>query len=247
MDNKLQSAFKPIRATEELRLNLTAFVCGEASKKQRKTRTPLRYAMACCAMLVFVICGFGGYNFYQTPVSYISVDVNPSVELGLNRLDRVVSVTAYNDDGAAVLQNLDLKNKPYTDAVELLLADETFGEYLSEDALLSFTVVSNREETLLAGIRQCRGYAQADAECHSANPSLMDAAHQSGLSFGKYQAYLELSQYDKTITAEDCQYLSMRELRDRISQYIGGDGNGQGNGNGHHGAGHGNGYRGGRD
>lgn len=244
MNNKIQGAFEPIRATDELKSSLTAFIKDEASKQhisRHKAPAPLRYAAICCAMLALVICGFGGYSLYQTPVSYISVDINPSVELGLNRLDRVVSAESYNDDGSVLLQNLNIKNKTYTEALELLLADKTFKSYLSDDSLLSFTVVSDKEEALLEGIRHCKGYSQTNAECHGANAALMDKAHHSGLSFGKYQAFLELSKYNKNITAEDCQQLSMREIRNLISQYTTGsnkndndnNGHGNGNGNGH--------------
>ena len=47
----------------------------------------------------------GGYSYIQTPVSYVSIDVNPSVELTLNRVDRVISATAFNGDGEAVLED----------------------------------------------------------------------------------------------------------------------------------------------
>lgn len=249
MKNKLKKAFEPICATEEMRENLMAFLSKEAAKGSNRApvRPWLRYTMACCAVVTLIICGLGGYNFYQNPVSYISVDVNPSVELALNRFDRVVEVEAYNDDGTAVLENLRLENKPYTEAIELLLSDKTFESYLSDDSLLSFTVVSKKEAALLAGIQQCRGYSQTNSQCHSANADSMDDAHQSGLSFGKYQAYLELLQYDETITPEECRHLSMKELRDLINQYAGGDPLptiSVGTGSGHH---HNNGCHGGQE
>lgn len=262
LNNKFHDAFESIRATEGLKQSTNAFIHREVEKRQHKARNPMVYAIVCCAVLLLSICGIGGYQFYQSPVSYISVDVNPSVELALNRFDRVVDAVAYNDDGTLILENLNFKNKPYTDAVEQLLADEAFASYLTGGALLSFTVVSDKEETLLAGIQQCRGYAENRATCHSANTDNMEEAHHNGLSVGKYQAYLELSKYDKTITPEDCRYLSMSEIRDIINQYVngaahveipivdvrgnGGMGQGMGgNGGGGNGRGNGKGYRGG--
>lgn len=258
MNHEFHKAFGSVHATDQMKESTGNFVRAVISKGQRKRPSPLRYAAACCVMLTLALFSIGGYSLYATPVSYISVDINPSVELGLNRLDRVVTVTAYNEDGAAVLKDLNLKNKPYTEAIELLLVDETFGGYLTEDALLSFTVVSEKEEELLTGIRQCHGYAQANAECHGGNAQLVEDAHHNGLSFGKYQAFLELSKYDKTITPEACKELSMRQLRDLIDQYKSstntpqemepdsghhgnGHGQGQGNGNGNGQGGQGNG------
>lgn len=219
LTNKFQTALKPIHSTEKMKHNICTFVHDEFAKRQRKSRISLHYTLVCCVMLAIIICGVGSYNVYTTPVSYISVDVNPSVELGLNHLDRVVTVDSYNEDGALVIQNLSLKNKPYTEAVELLLADETFISYLSEDELLSFTVVSDKKDTLLSGIQQCKGFKQNSAECRGSKPELMEEAHLSGLSFGKYQAFLELSQYNSSVTPEDCVGLSMRQIRNLINQY----------------------------
>lgn len=241
LNHNLQEAFQPIRATDDLKQSMKTFVHTEILRRQRKASAPVRYAFACCAMLAVMVCGVGSYQVYQAPVSYISVDVNPSVELALNRFDRVVDAAAFNDDGAEILQNLNLKNKPYIRAVELLLADETFERYLSGDALLSFTVVSDKEEALLAGIQQCQGYAKTNAECNGANAQLMEDAHHNGLSFGKYQAFLELAQFDSSITPEDCKNLSMRQIRDLINGYQGGSDTSAGCGQGNGGRGQGNG------
>lgn len=224
MHDQFREAFASIRATDQMKRNACAFVHDALSAQTQATqprvrRMPLRRVFVCCAALVLMLCAMGGYRLYATPVSYISVDVNPSVELGLNRLDRVVRMEAFNDDGATILQGLKLQHKKYTQAIELLLADKTFSGYLTPDALLSFTVVSDKQEALLAGIQQCHGYAQANAQCHGANEQLMEQAHHSGLSVGKYKAFLILSQYDKTITAEDCRELSMRQLCDMIRLY----------------------------
>lgn len=44
----------------------------------------------------------------------------------------------------------------------------------------------------------------------------MNEAHQHEMSFGKYRAFLELSQYDADITVEDCHRMSMGEIQNRI-------------------------------
>lgn len=256
MKDRFHDAFEPIHATEHLKQNTAAFIHHTVAKKQRRPLVSWRHALACCAMLTLVLCAVGGYQLYVTPVSFISVDVDPSVELALNRSDRVVDVTAYGADGAQLLQTLPLNNKPYTQAVELLLSDERVQHYLSEDAFLSFTVVSDKEEVLLAGLQQCQGYAQANAVCHSADAQLLADAHHSGLSVGRYRAFLELVQYDETMTAQDCQDMSMRQIWDLLRRYqteAGAPANG-GQGAVHHGGagdsrGHGRGHSdgGGRD
>jgi len=58
---------------------------------------------------------------YLTPYSYVSLDVNPSVEYTVNIFDRVLSVKAVNDDGEEILKEMDiddLKNKNIEVAVQ---------------------------------------------------------------------------------------------------------------------------------
>lgn len=67
----------------------------------------LRVLVAAAAAFVILLGGTSAYA-YSTPYSYVSVDVNPSIELTLNMFDRVLSVSAVNEDGAEVLSQIDL-------------------------------------------------------------------------------------------------------------------------------------------
>jgi len=52
------------------------------------------------------------------PVAYVTLDINPSVEFGVNRWDRVVSATPLNSDGAEILAELDWRGRLLADVVE---------------------------------------------------------------------------------------------------------------------------------
>lgn len=75
-----------------------------------------------CSALTAMIAIAGGITLwaYKTPYSYVSLDVNPSIEYSLNRFDKVISVTAVNDDGQEILNELELdklENQNIEDAV----------------------------------------------------------------------------------------------------------------------------------
>ncbi|WP_346890941.1 anti-sigma-I factor RsgI family protein [Clostridium sp. UBA3887] len=75
-----------------------------------------------CSALTAMIAIVGGITLwaYKTPYSYVSLDVNPSIEYSLNRFDKVISVTAVNDDGQEILNELELnklENQKIEDAV----------------------------------------------------------------------------------------------------------------------------------
>ena len=75
-----------------------------------------------CSALAAMIAIAGGITLwaYRTPYSYVSLDVNPSIEYSLNRFDKVISITAVNDDGQEILNRLKLdklENENIEDAV----------------------------------------------------------------------------------------------------------------------------------
>jgi hypothetical protein len=62
---------------------------------------------ATAAACVFLSVGAWAY---ASPYTYVSVDVNPSIEYTVNRFDRVLRVKAVNDDGEEILQEISLSN-----------------------------------------------------------------------------------------------------------------------------------------
>lgn len=210
--NRIQKAFAPVRAETELKEKTVAFLCAKAARKTGAANR-LRVYAAACAALVVLVAGIVFYGVYTTPVSYISIDVNPSVELELNLFDRVIAWHGYNEDGQAIAQELDLYNMPYTQAVDALLQDSQMEQCLAQEgARLVFTVSSEKEEELTAGIESCQGYIQHHGTCDSAGTEEVHHAHELGLSMGRYRIYVELQQAGVEITPEECQNRSMREL-----------------------------------
>ena len=47
---------------------------------------------------------------------------------------------------------------------------------------------------------------------------MLDQAHELGMSCGKYRAFLQLQELDPTITPEQVQNMTMREIRDLLNQ-----------------------------
>lgn len=227
MNNKIRDAMSSVHAEESLIRSTKAFLASKTSAPARPFYH--RYAAVAFACLAFMMLGFGGWNFYMAPVSTISVDVNPSIELGINRLDRVVSVQGYNEDGRVLAASVELKNLNYSDALDVLLSSETMQPYRANNGLVSITVIGNtdqKSEEMRSQIAACGYAASPNVECRCGNREEVEAAHAAGLSFGKYRAYLELKALDPSVTTEDVQGLTMRQIRDKIEE-LGGSGNAQ--------------------
>lgn len=265
MRDKLKDTFDKIHADEQLKAHTRAVLAAKRAQKQRHSRP--RRLVAAMACFVCLLLGLGGYQAYFTPTSAISLDVNPSLELGINRFDKVISIQGLNDDGKALSEQLHVRFLNYVDALNQILADSAMQSYLSSDADLSIVVVGDdtaQRDQILSDVQTCTA-GHNNVHCSAGNAQEVAAAHEVGLSFGKYQAFLELQALDPSVTPEEVQQMTMREIRDRIAALSGSDtatthgnpssngnktvtsGNSNHNGNGRSngGAGHHNGYGGG--
>ena len=223
-EKQFREAFGQIHAEDELRANTKDFLARQINKKKAHTFPILKTAAAAACLLVAVTAG--GAWLYLTPSAYISIDINPSLELGVNRFDRIVSIEAFNSDGQELAEQLDIRYMDYNEAMEELLSEQTVETYLSEGAVMAVTVAGSDEEKtdqILENVETCTA-GHSNISCHAGDMAEMHEAHSEGLSFGKYRAYLELKSLDPSVTPDDIRNLSMREIRDLIDSYSGDSG-----------------------
>lgn len=215
MTNRIHKAFDSVKADERLKQSTKQYISARHNEKSRIFRKPAfrRTAAAVCVICALAL-GIEGGLWIWTPVSYISIDVNPSIELALNRFNRVVSVKAYNEEAEEILNGLSLKWKEYTEAMEQIVDGKEMNAYLTDESELVFTVAADdgRNEELKTGIESYCGDTGRSCHSYSADTEIVDEAHGNGLSLGKYYAYLQLSQYDDTVTVDDCKGMSVSHI-----------------------------------
>lgn len=244
MEYKIKTAFDAVRASEELKCRTKAFIARKT--RGYRARKALNYRIIIPAMCLALVL-FAGAGLYFTPTARISIDINPSLELGINRFDRVVSVNALNDDGRALAKTPGIKFADYDEALRRILDNESVEAMLSENEIMTITVIetsSAQSERILSDTRSCAD-GHNNVYCDSASSEEASAARELGLSFGKYRAFLELRELDADIAPEDIQEMSMREIRGRIAALTAENGNGEDPaqiGGGHHGNGYGHGH-----
>lgn len=220
MENKIHDAFDRVHASEEMKESILSSLQKEREKKAHgRFSWKAVLVPALCALAAFAVLG---WRAAVTPVAYLSLDVNPSIELGISRFDRVVSAAALNEDGAKVLAGLDVEGKSCSQALDILLSSEAMQPYLTEDSDLTVTVActdSDREAAILAAVEDCSGYQLHHGESTCVDVETIEQAHDCGLSFGKYNAYLQLRQYEPDLTAEECQGMTISEIHQRICEH----------------------------
>ena len=215
MRTKLRRAFDQVQASQALRESALEYIAAHRESQTRRRTAPRRALAAAVACLILALAGGGGYWMYFTPTAAISVDVNPSLELEVNRFDRVIGVEGFNQEGQALAQQLSVTHLPYEQAVEQVLALEEIAALLEEDEVMTITVTgSNAGQCgrILAQVEQDTAQ-RPNIHCQSARREEVQAAHELGLSYGRYRAYLELQALGWEQPPETLNGMTMREIR----------------------------------
>lgn len=220
MNDSLKRALDQVQAEQALKDSTKAFL---AQKTKGYTGTKRRrypaLILAACLLLALV----SGHWLYFTATVEISIDINPSIELGVNRFDKVIWVSGYNDDGEKLADSLELKYLDYTDAVSQITESEQVAELLSHDGIMAIGVAgdgSGQAGKVLSELESCTA-EQGNTYCYYATAQEAEEARELGLSYGKYRAYLELQALDPAVTPEHIQGMTMREIRDAIDSLTG--------------------------
>jgi hypothetical protein len=159
-------------------------------------------SLAACVLLASV-----SYGYYSTPLHYLNLDINPSVELGINFLDRVVTTHAFNPEGEQLLQANPLNHLPLQTAVSLLVERASVNGYLAADGstTIALTAISDQTRALEKiaaqgefGANLGLAATQSHAQLYHAQMSLQQRtqAMNTGISPGKYQMIGRLQELD---------------------------------------------------
>lgn len=183
-------------------------------------------AIAACLCLCFIFAG-SGYRANYAQAALVSIDVNPSIELTLNRKDRVISSHALNGDGEELLSQIQLKGMECSEALAELLNAGELTPYLSENKTVVFTVFSEdpaTQDRLMAEIQETADNALAahhpdgHAECHAVSAEAVKAAHSCGVTAGKYVYLQKLKEADPKADLSNYSHCSIGEIEEHISQ-----------------------------
>ena len=187
------------------------------AKKRFRVLSSVRakIALAACAVLIALGIGGGAYA-YNTPSAYVGIDINPSIELGINCFDYVVSAEGVNEDGEALLSQTSLTGMCYEDAIQTLDDALEANGYLTNDATVSVTVAGNNNDQcshLESTSQHCFESAGQGVHCSRATEDEHHEAHESGLGMGKYQMWRALNDAGVNISADEAATMTMSELR----------------------------------
>lgn len=238
-----------MKASQELKNKTLQNVMGKKQSHRTWHYTSILSVFACaCVALILVQAIPKTSQPVSEPYTYITMDINPSLELILSKDNKVMEAKTYNDEAKNILDTLELKGQDVNDAVQTIILNEEFQVYL-EEGFLQVSVFSNDEDKVLQveeNLNKSMGKILKPQQygCSHVTSEEKKEADSHDISFGKYQVIQEIIGLDNQYQIEDLQNYSMRKLIE-LSESLGGSSyemeNNQGNRScGRHGNGKGN-------
>ncbi len=197
--------------------------------KKPKRSAVMRAAGALAAALVMTFGGLFAYSQIEgnRVDSLVMLDVNPSLEIRLNRNDRVIDVEAKNEDAVRVIDNMDLKNTPIDVAINALIGSMLKFGYIHENAnsiLLSVEGADHEKSVLLQrnlaqSISQQLNVANGAviSQALADDETLRGLAQANQISFGKAALVQKILDENSHLTFDELAQLSVNELNLLVS------------------------------
>lgn len=152
---KLKDFNKTLKESSEFKIDKTsndidieAFVINENYK------VPVSFKkIAYSAMSVLIVFIFSFYLYIRlTPVSTLTIDINPSLEIELNRFNRVVNISGSDQESLDFIDELNVKNKTIENLMDIIYSKGLENGYFTDSeayALVGVYADNIEQETKL--------------------------------------------------------------------------------------------------
>ena len=219
MEDKIKDAFDSLQASERMKRSAKAGIRKKTFDYGRNLLQRRRYHSRLAVGLLSLALMIGCGTIWYLPATSISMDVNPSIELKVNSLDRVISLEGRNSDGIELVKDIDVAGMSYDDAMQRILLSSGMQPYLEDGSAITITVAgggnAEHAEDMLSRIL-CRAYNIAKEEnvlyCQ-VDWETVRAARDAGLCIPRYLAWQNLLKSDPTVTPEDVRQLPNEAIR----------------------------------
>lgn len=164
--------------------------------KKNNTKKLSKKLIVSIASVAAVLCfGCLGAYAYYTPAGYVSLDINPSIEYTLNTFDRVIDVTGVNEDGEAIVSEIDVDGMKIEDAIDQTVDQLIDTGYIGDEAseiVISANCENDGESDELAQKLQTSTQKKLDGEgkignveAYAVGKERVEEAEELGVSPGK--------------------------------------------------------------
>lgn len=117
--------------------------------KRRKLFSVNRYVTAACFILL-VFCSYLFLSFYQENMAayaYVGIDINPSIEIALNKKGRIINARGLDEEGKEILEEVNVKNMDSMEGVKAIITKSIEMNYLeaeNKNQITVYAVLNNK-------------------------------------------------------------------------------------------------------
>lgn len=197
-------------------------------KTTREKKNKWLYAVGTIAACLFLVIGFQ-IQMNQV-ISIIEIDVNPSIEIQVNKDDKVVNVIPNNQDGVLVLEDMDLKHMDINVASNAVLGSMVKKGYINENnnAIL-ITIKSKKEDREIALGKELAADANSILKENHLNAMVLKQKDPSDktverwsekydISYGKAAFIYHMIEKDSSWKSDELAVLTIGQLMEMASK-----------------------------
>lgn len=177
---------------------------------------------ACAAVVAASVFGALTVHADRAVDSTVSLDVNPSIEIQVNRKERVLSVTPLNSDGKVIVGSMDFSGNSLDVTVNALIGSMVQNGYLSEIANSILISVDSRNAEKGTQLQtelteKVNAILQSDkfsvlSQTVEKNDELKEEASSFGITPGKAQLIRDILKNNASRTFGELASMSINEL-----------------------------------
>ena len=202
------------------------------AKKTAKKTTKRKWTTLVAACLAVMLLGGGGLFYQQANAvaSVVSLDVNPSIELKVNRSEKVLVCTQLNEDAKAILADMgngaDLKGAKLDVAVNAIVGSLVRNGYLNSISSAIMISVEDKDtaraeklqreltSTVDGVLQTSESRASVLTQTLTQDAGLTQQARENSISTGKAALVNRVLALNATLKFDALAKLSVEELKD---------------------------------
>jgi hypothetical protein len=165
-------------------------------------------------------------KFDKVCAAVISIDINPSVEIEVNKDNKIIKVISKNEDGELVLEKLDLESMDLKDGVQKIINQSDILGFIKKDSdvILISGVASNPDDTteyeetlknILASMEE-KDDEKIIMTLYIEDKDILKEAKANKLSIGKQYLLNYANKKNMGITADDIRELTLTNILEKI-------------------------------
>ncbi len=184
------------------------------------------------AIIVVVFAYFIYNQNLQTELQYITIDINPSIQLGIDKQAKIVEILALNDEGDILLSDLTLENETLEEGIAKLVstAVETgyIDEFSAENDILITSYSDDVEEKernekrvrekMQSFLEEKNIYARIMASDVTAE--IKELADEYDINYGKMLLIERALRLNAELSREELVNSSIREIQLKIKEAV---------------------------